>query len=76
MDEAPARDSLADIIDAAEAAVMLGVTRQHVVHLLQTGRLAGKRLTSTWVTTRQAVDVYQRTRRRAGRPRVQDDDNR
>ena len=75
MDEATVRANLADVIDAAEAAEMLGVTRQHVVHLLQTGRLTGKRLTSTWVTTRQAVDLYKRTRRGAGRPRPQADEN-
>ena len=59
---------LADVVDAAEAAAMLGVTRQHVVLLLKTGRLPGRRLTATWVTTRQAVHEYQRTRRPPGRP--------
>ncbi len=59
---------LEDVIDAAQAAAMLGVTRQHVVHLFKTGRLPGKRLTATWVTTRQAVEAYERTRRPPGRP--------
>ena len=71
MDEATVVACLEDIVDAAEAAAMLGVTRQHVVHLLQAGRLPGKRLTATWVTTRQAVEAYKRTRRGPGRPRRQ-----
>ncbi len=59
---------LDDIVDAAEAACMLGVTRQHVVLLLQRGRLPGKRLTGTWITTREAVEDYARHRRPPGRP--------
>ena len=60
---------LADVVDAAQAAAMLGVTRQHVVHLCKTGRLPARRLSSTWVTSRQAVEGYARTRRGPGRPR-------
>ena len=60
--------SLADVVDAAQAADLLGVTRQHVVHLFTTGRLPGRRLTATWVTTRQAVWAYARVRRPPGRP--------
>ncbi len=60
---------LEDVVDAAQAAALLGVTRQHVVHLCKTGRLPARRLTSTWVTARQAVDDYARTRRGPGRPR-------
>ncbi len=59
---------LDEIVDAAEAASMLGVTRQHVVLLLQRGRLPGKRLTATWITTRQAVEDYAQHRRPPGRP--------
>ncbi len=69
MDEAKVRACLADVVDAAEAAALLGVTREHVVHLLQAGRLPGRRLTATWVTTRQAVLAYKQTRRGRGRPR-------
>ena len=69
MDDATVKASLADVVDAAEAAAMLGVTREHVVHLLQAGRLPGRRLTATWVTTRQAVLAYKQTRRGPGRPR-------
>lgn len=61
---------LSDVVDAAQAADMLDVTRQHVVHLLRTGRLPGKRLSATWVTTREAVETYARTRRPAGRPKA------
>ena len=60
--------NLDQIVDAAEAALMLGVTRQHVVWLLQRGRLPGKRLTATWITTREAVEDYARQRRPPGRP--------
>ena len=67
--------SLADVVDAAQAAAMLGVTRQHVVHLFKTGRLPGKRLTATWVTPRQAVEAYDRGRRPPGRPPRHDSDN-
>jgi hypothetical protein len=67
--------SLAEVVDAAEAAIMLGVTRQHVVHLIKTGRLPGKRLTATWVTTREAVNAYGRNRRGPGRPRRDAGDN-
>ena len=63
------RVDLDDVIDAAEAAHLLGVGREHVVKLLQRGQLAGKRLTGTWVTTRQAVDAYARNRNPRGRPR-------
>ncbi len=59
---------LDEVVDAAEAATMLGVTRQHVVLLLQRGRLPGKRLTATWITTRKAVEDYARHRRPPGRP--------
>ena len=68
MDRVTEEARLEDVVDAAQAAAMLGVTRQHVVHLFKTGRLAGKRLTATWVTTRQAVEAYERTRRPPGRP--------
>ena len=67
--------SLADVVDAAEAATLLGVTRQHVVHLIKAGRLPGKRLTATWVTTREAVKAYARNRRGPGRPRRDTGDN-
>ena len=60
---------LEDIVDANQAAAMLGVTRQHVVYLLKTGRLPGRRLTATWVTTRPAVEAYARNRPTRGRPR-------
>jgi len=60
---------LADVVDAPQAAAMLGVTRQHVVHLCQTGRLQARRLSSTWVMPRQAVEEYARTRRPPGRPK-------
>ena len=66
---------LADVVDAAQAATMLGVTRQHVVHLFKTGRLPGKRLTATWVTTRQAVEAYDQGRRPPGRPPRSNNDN-
>lgn len=63
-----AAEILNEVVDAAEAARMLGVTRQHVVLLLQHGRLPGKRLTSTWITTRRSVEDYARQRRPPGRP--------
>lgn len=62
---------LDEVIDAAEAARLLGVGREHVVKLLQRGTLPGKRLTATWVTTRQSVEAYRLNRRRRGRPRSQ-----
>ncbi len=62
-------DLLVDVIDAAQAADILGVRREHVVKLLQAGRIPGKRLTATWVTTRQAIEAYARDRRPRGRPR-------
>ena len=71
MNRATERVSLADVVDAAQAAGMLGVTRQHVVHLCKTGRLPARRLTSVWVTTRQAVEAYARVRSGPGRPRRQ-----
>lgn len=61
---------LDEVLDAAQAAGILGVTRQHVVHLITTGRLPAKRLTSTWITTRQAVQAYALVRRAPGRPRT------
>lgn len=61
---------LDDIVDATQASVILGVTRQHVVHLLNSGQLPGRRLTSTWITTQQAVEHYASSRRRPGRPRT------
>jgi len=69
------KDCLTDIVDAAEAATMLEVTRQHVVHLFRTGRIEGRLLTATWVTTRQAVESYERRRRGPGRPRRESDEN-
>lgn len=61
---------LDDIVDATQASVILGVTRQHVVHLLNSGQLPGRRLTSTWITTQQAVKQYASSRRGPGRPRT------
>jgi len=69
MDDLGEHAWLGNVVDAAQAAAMLGVTRQHVVHLCKTGRLPARRLTSTWVTARQAVDDYAHTRRGPGRPR-------
>jgi len=69
MDDLGEHAWLANVVDAAEAAAMLGVSRQHVVHLCNTGRLPARRLTSTWVTSRQAVEDYARTRKGPGRPR-------
>ncbi len=71
---------LDEVLDAAQAAGILGVTRQHVVHLFTTGRLPAKRLTSTWVTTRRAVEAYELVRRGPGRPntrppKIDDDRN-
>ena len=69
MDDLGEHAWLVDVVDATQAAAMLGVTRQHVVHLCNTGRLPARRLTSTWVTARQAVEDYAHTRRGPGRPR-------
>jgi hypothetical protein len=60
--------SLEDIIDAAQAARILDVRREHVTRLLQQGLIPGRLLTSTWITTRAAVDAYARERRPRGRP--------
>ena len=60
---------LVNVVDVTQAAAMLGVTRQHVVHLCKTGRLTARRLTSTWVMARQTVEDYAHTRRGPGRPR-------
>ena len=65
----PTQVDLQEVIDRAEAAVLLGVRREHVVKLLQRGVLPGKRLTATWVTTRGAVQAYAQQRRPRGRPR-------
>ena len=65
----PTQVELQEVIDAAQAAVLLGVRREHVVKLLQRGVLPGKRLTGTWVTTRGAVETYAQHRRPRGRPR-------
>lgn len=73
-DDASVTTGLADVVDAAEAAAMLGVTRQHVALLFKTGRLPGRRLSVAWVTTRQAVEAYGRTRRGPGRPRRRTDE--
>ncbi len=70
MDDALGEIKLVDILDAAQAAEQLGVTRQHVVYLLKSGKLLGRRLTATWVTTRQAVEAYAMERRPPGRPPV------
>lgn len=61
--------ALAEVIDAAQAAKLIGVRREHVVKLLQERQLAGKRLTATWITTVGAVEDYARRRRPPGRPR-------
>jgi hypothetical protein len=63
------RGCLDDVLDAAQAAAILGVTRQHIVHLCKTGRLPSRRLTACWITTRQAVEAYAQDRRGPGRPR-------
>ena len=68
MDAAPDASLLVDIMDASQAAERLGVTRQHVVYLMKTGKLPGRRLTATWVTTRRAVEAYAQGRRPPGRP--------
>ncbi len=76
MDAKPGEIDLTDIVDAAQAALLLGVTRQHVVYLLKTRRLPGRRLTATWVTTRQAVETYAQHRRLPGRPATAANQNR
>ena len=69
MDGNEERPQLGDILDAAQMAAMLGITRQHAVHLCKTGRIPARRLTSVWITTRQAVEAYAQVRRPPGRPR-------
>jgi len=69
-------DWLDDVIDASQAASILKVTRQHVVLLCTSGKLPARRLTSTWITTRQAVMEYASTRPARGRPRKNEANNR
>lgn len=51
-------DRLDDLIDAAQVARMLAVSRSEVYALMRSGRLQARRVGASWRTTRRAVQRY------------------
>ena len=49
-----------DPITTAEAALILGVSRRHVQHLVATGQLAGRAVGRAFLVSRRAAGKYKR----------------
>lgn len=56
---------MADLIDAKEAAKILGVSRQWVTKLIRTKKLEAEQVSGVWVIERSKVEDYKQ--RRQGR---------
>ncbi len=59
-----------DLLNAAQAATYLGVSRQRIYELTDSGRL-GKKIAGYWLYTRAELDEYiaQRETNKGGRPK-------
>lgn len=51
-----------DLVSKAEAAEILGVSRQRVGELMEADRLRGAQAGTTWVFRREAVEALRRER--------------
>lgn len=56
-----------NIIDANEAARILGVTRAGIGYLIKVGKLTGKRIGKNWALDRGEVEEYGRVRQERNR---------
>jgi excisionase family DNA binding protein len=68
-DQTPAADQ--QWISTKEAAEIIGVTRDHVTHLLRTGQLTGEKFVRDWMVDRVSVEDYAAKERKPG-PKPQD----
>lgn len=55
-------------MNVTEASKILGISRTQVLRLLSDGIIAGNKVGNRWAISQDAVDEYQATRRKPGRP--------
>jgi excisionase family DNA binding protein len=71
--EAPKRrggkETLPDVLTMGQAAAALGVSRQAIWHAVNRGRLKALRFQHVVLIPRGALDEYQRTKSKGGRPK-------
>ncbi len=66
--------TIEDYLSTKDTAEILGVTSSRVRQLLRAGELDGHRMSSgIWFIDKEEVSQYQLTRRKAGRPRKEED---
>lgn len=58
-----------EFISLAEASVVCRLSHDHLRRLAEQGKLKAQKIGRNWVTTRQAVEEYLKTRRTPGRPK-------
>jgi hypothetical protein len=58
-----------EYITVEQAAEQSGYSVRHVQYLLKTGRVEGKKFSSVWMVTFEAVMAYKATDPRPGRPK-------
>lgn len=62
------KDILNQIVTSSEVAAILGIERDTVSRMFKSGLLYGRQLGREWVTTHQAIQTYQQTKRNRGNP--------
>lgn len=66
---APAKTALPDVMTMGQAASTLGVSRQAIWHAVNRGRLRALRFQHVVLIPKGALDEYQRTKSKGGRPK-------
>ena len=61
-------DSLSDYVTTKEAAALLGIRVDSVIHLLAADRLRGKKIGNTWLVYKPSIEEYYRTKAASGQP--------
>jgi excisionase family DNA binding protein len=63
------KETLPEVMTMGQAAGALGVSRQAIWHAVNRGRIKALRFQHVVLIPRSALDEYQRTRSKGGRPR-------
>lgn len=62
-------NDLTQYVTPSEAAILMGVTPEHVRLLIGRKKIRAKRLGHAWLVYRPSIDKYDETKSRKGRPR-------
>lgn len=57
------------MLTTAEAAAILGISRQRILALIHLGTLKAEKFGRDWQIDEESVTAYQHTARKAGRPK-------